>query len=339
MRKDFALCFNDRYVPYACVTIKSIVEAMHKDDNVYIHLLTNGELSDRSRKNINRSAKSASRIDQVNVRFYDIKEDTEIAMLPETVIQIWGITAWYRVLLPRLLSINIHRVLYLDCDVIVNTPLDELFTMDISNTSLGGCVDVILNYDDSVYKRLQYNKSKGYICSGILLLNLDYWRQNNLEKQLLNYAIKNVSKLKFFDQDTINYVCRDSKIILPPKYGVMTQYFTYKAFLKEHTGEIREMMESPAIIHYAGFQPWIYAKNKSLHSVLWWRCYRKLHQWPEIQVRYANFYFRYILKTLLIKLRLIRPDAEYCRVNFPKIKEKAVLLQLSEISSGKISKK
>lgn len=40
MRKDFALCLNDAYVPYACVVIKSIVEHIKQDDDVHIHLLS-----------------------------------------------------------------------------------------------------------------------------------------------------------------------------------------------------------------------------------------------------------------------------------------------------------
>lgn len=334
MRKDFALCFNDRYAQYACVTIRSIAEAMHWDDEVYLHLLIDNSLSERSKKSIQKSAISTSG-NKIDVKFYKIVEDAELSMIPESLTKEWSIAAWYRVLLPKLLDENIHRVLYLDCDVIVNDHLDELFAMNISNRSLGGCVDVILNYDDSVYERLQYDKTKGYVCSGVLLFNLDYWRQNNLEEQLLNYAVENVSKIKFCDQDTINYVCQDSKIILPPKYGVMTQYFTHRAFLKEHIGEIQEMIKSPAIIHYAGCQPWIFSRNKSLHSHLWWKHYRELRQWPEIQARYVFFFFRHILKTILIRLKLIQPDAEYCRINYPKIKEKDVLRLLSEISSRK----
>ncbi|MCL1611125.1 glycosyltransferase family protein [Marseilla massiliensis] len=40
MKKDFALCFNDDYVPYACVTIRSIAEHMNMEDDVYVHVLT-----------------------------------------------------------------------------------------------------------------------------------------------------------------------------------------------------------------------------------------------------------------------------------------------------------
>jgi len=334
MRKDFALCFNDRYAPYACVTIRSIAESMRRDDEVYIHLLIDKKLSLRSKKNIKESVVSASGI-KIGVEFYEIGEDTVLAMLPETIIGGWSIAAWYRVLLPKLLGTDIHKVLYLDCDVIVNDNLDELFTMDISNKSLGGCVDVFLNYDASVYKRLQYDKSKGYICSGVLLLNLDYWRQCNLEKQLLDYAVENMSKIKFFDQDTINYVCQDSKIILPPRYGVMTQYFTHKPFLEEHMREMHEMMKSPAIIHYAGCQPWVYSRNKALHSFLWWKHYRGLYKWPEIQIQYIIFFFRHIIKTVLIKLQFVKPDLDWSRLNFPKIKEKDVLRLMSNMSSGK----
>lgn len=39
--KHFALCLNDKYVPYACVTIQSIL-MHHRKENVTFHLITDG---------------------------------------------------------------------------------------------------------------------------------------------------------------------------------------------------------------------------------------------------------------------------------------------------------
>ena len=39
-----------------------------------------------------------------------------------------------------------------------------------------------------------------------MLLNLDFWREHNLEFQLLDYAKKNKSKILWQDQDIVNSV-------------------------------------------------------------------------------------------------------------------------------------
>ncbi len=46
--KHFALCLNDKYVPYACVTIQSIL-MHHQKDDVTVHLLTDG-FTDKSKR-------------------------------------------------------------------------------------------------------------------------------------------------------------------------------------------------------------------------------------------------------------------------------------------------
>lgn len=49
--KHFALCLNDKYVPYACVTIQSIL-MHHRKENVTFHLITDG-FTERKKSGMN----------------------------------------------------------------------------------------------------------------------------------------------------------------------------------------------------------------------------------------------------------------------------------------------
>lgn len=310
MRKDFCLCFNDAYVPYASVTIQSIM--LHESEDVHIHVF-----SDYLSEN------SISFLKRWNVEMHIIEDDKIFEGIDASV---WSIYTLYRLLMPNYLDENIHRILYLDCDVIVNGNLDELFKIDMTCKAVGGCLDP-QTYSREVFSRLGYDYSKRYICAGVLLMNLDYWREANLSAQIIGYMKNNPDKIAFLEQDALNLLCCNNKIVLPARYGVQVPFFRENQFIEEHINEMESLIESPSIVHYAGYQPWIYCKNKSLHSCLWWATYISLHKFPQVRIDYLKSMLKYTVRYLLSKLRVINKDSKYHidqYYNHPKITKKFV---------------
>jgi len=316
MVKNFALCCDSNYVTFACVTMKSIYESMNPDDEIRIHVLCNN-LTDKDQE-ILKSIGSG-------VFVYEVAEEMEKHGLAVT--SEWSIAAWSRLCLPEIIDVEIKKVIYLDCDVIVNDSLDELFKLDMDSKSIAGCLDV-QNYSDETYRRLGYDRKYKYICSGVLVINLDYWREHNIKQQILDFSKGN--NLKFPDQDAINYVCRESKIILPPDYGVLVPYFFHKDFIAEHKDEIKRIFRSPKIIHYAGYHPWNYAKNKSAHSDLWWKYYNALGMFPSVKKEYSKSKIKYFARWILSKTGIIGKDNKYSIYQYyyhSKISEKTLSKQ------------
>lgn len=314
MRKDFALCFDDGYVPYASVTIRSIADHAKAEDETVIHVVSD-YISDGHKTFLCKVAGICK------VEFHLVEDLSLFADVP---VLGWGIYSWFRLLLPRVLPNEIHKILYLDCDVIVNESLDELFTMDMEGRSIAACIDKQA-YEPMRYVKLGYDSSLRYICSGVLLMNLDYWRANNLVDKTIAFGRANATKIDFPDQDSINYVCRETKIILPPRYSALVTYFTYEPFIQEHHNQMMDMIDSPSIIHYAGYQPWLYHKNKSVHASLWWRTYYKLHAFPRIPCVYILHFFWYWAKVVGLKLKIFKRGSKFDvfgeYYNHPRIKK------------------
>lgn len=90
-----------------------------------------------------------------------------------------SIESYYRLFLTDVLPDNIHKVLYLDCDMIVCQNLRDLWEEDITDCGLAAVPDMV---HDGVHftNRLKYDVTDGYFNSGLLLINLDYWRLNNM---------------------------------------------------------------------------------------------------------------------------------------------------------------
>lgn len=241
-----AFCVNDGYVPYMLVSIRSIIDN-NQSSIICIHILTDYV-----------SPQMQARIDNVVAGEHNVKYEIHIVsddILKGLYLNHWAIYTWYRVVLPEILPKDVHKVLYLDADTLILADLNSVMNTEMSGKAIAGATDV---YNDTKFERLGYSKDKGYICAGVLLMNLDYWRKHDLTSELIKWAKEHESILRMPDQDTINVVCQDIKIILPLKYGIQKCFFIDEIYYKDQrfAQELRDCIEHPAIIHYAGSAPW-----------------------------------------------------------------------------------
>lgn len=309
MRKDFCLCFDEKYVPYAAVTIRSILDNCNGNNYVFLHLITHNVSEQSIRDLISLGG---------NMKFYSIDENA-IANFPVT--NEWSIATWFRLFIPELIR-DVDRILYLDCDVIVNSSLDKLFSLDLNNISVAGCVDT-QNYSDITNRRLGLPANNIYICAGVLMMNLLYWREHDIKDKIVSLVTSKRIKLDFLDQDAINIVCNADKLVLDPSYGVLPGYFLNNDFISTHSRDIIRILDKPDVIHYAGYQPWHFEKNKSPHSNIWWSTFRSLHKYPVVYKNFMMTILKYIVKKTLCSLSIISKDSRYSTsqyYNHPKIK-------------------
>lgn len=200
--------------------------------------------------------------------------------------------------------------------------------------AVGGCID-LQTYSEEVFTRLDYEYNKKYICSGVLLMNLDYWRSYKLSTKIIDFMKKNSDKIKFPDQDALNYLCRDNKIVLEALYGVQTLFFLHKDFMIEHMEEMRMLIDKPSIVHYAGYPPWVYCKNKSMHSYLWWNTYKKLNAFHKVKRDYILSIAKYICRYLFSTLHIISCNNKYHinqYYNHPRVKKNRVEKELKVLN-------
>lgn len=271
--KHFAFCVNDAYVPYITVTIKSI-QVHHPDEELVFHILTDG-VSEKNRARLQDEVADAPGI-SCHIITVDRSKVCRLRKGKQHE------SVWYRVLLPEYLSDDVHRVLFLDADTLVTGSLDALFDLDLDGRSVAGCLDP-LSFSADTFERLEYAPELKYLCAGVLMINLDYWREHGLEERIIAFATDQAERLRFWDQDAVNYVCRDTKAVLPLRYGVMNCFFwpvwVGRIGSKE---ELRECLLDPAIIHFAGNAPW----KKELSRMLFhedWQRYNKMLRHPVVR--------------------------------------------------------
>jgi len=212
------ICATDnKFVQHCCVMLVSVLT---NNRDVTVFLLTEG-LTDENQKIIRQEIESKSGILQ-----YICVDSSIIAQFPmpdtDTLKHISPAT-YYRLLIPDLLP-DIHKAIYLDCDIVVRKSLEELWNTDISNYALGAVHQV---YDEIVNAhRLGYPVRYGYFNAGVLLINIDYWRKNNIQKILINYLVNNYNTIKYHDQDALNANLYDKNLMLPCKWNMISYFYS-----------------------------------------------------------------------------------------------------------------
>jgi len=176
------------------------------------------------------------------------------------------VEGWYRILLPELFP-QYDKLVYLDCDTLVNGDISEFYNKDISNVLVGVVKDVW--GIDQAAKRTNL-KDKAYFNSGVLLINSKKWRDSQIYTEIDKYVHHN--DYKYGDQDVLNYVISDDKLMLSPRYNYLEGWWgNYKNdYEGEEAKEYEEAKTNPLIIHFTGYKPDTIDSHHSMKE-LWWK--------------------------------------------------------------------
>lgn len=237
------------------------------------------------------------------IDFFEI-DDIKISQTTNVECSYYPKYVFYRLFAFEYLPKDIENILYLDCDIIIRKPLDELWRIDISEYGIAGVPDT-LEGDITHYNRLEYASSKGYFNAGVIYMNLSFWRNYNVGEKISNILLNKQSRLTFFDQDVLNLVFKDTKKYIPIKYNVQSgfyyksQYYGFE-YLK-YKDDLQEGIYNPVILHLSGIRPWVKG-CENIHP-------------------FASEFFKYKEQTLwkdtpLVSRRDIFSTKEYLKMNF-----------------------
>ena len=110
------------------------------------------------------------------------------------------------------------------------------------------------------YNRLRYPMCKGYFNAGVLLVDVDFWRRNNVLGASAEFAGSHADVLLCHDQDVLNCLFQDNKVILPLRYNMLNEYwFSTRCSVVswQFDGQIADGQRHPVIVHFTGLpKPW-----------------------------------------------------------------------------------
>lgn len=187
------------------------------------------------------------------------------------------ISIYYRLLLADILPETVHKVLYLDADIVVRHDLSDLWNTDLTGKALAAVSDQYA--PDEVCRRLGYPIEKGYFNSGVILFNLDYFRQHGITDKLISFIKTHPEQLGCPDQDTLNAVLHNEKIDLPIIYNVQEGYYRIPPTIVM-TEELNKAIHNPYIVHFStNNKPWNKHCRHPLRNLYYE--YRKATPWAK----------------------------------------------------------
>ncbi len=216
-------------------------------------------------------------------------DDSIFAMLPQ--IAYFTTAMYYRLMIPELFPNDVNKILYLDMDVLVEGRLDELWNEDILNK--GAAV-----VEDSATIHLGEYTPPRYFNSGVMLINLDYWRKYNVKEKAIDFMVKHRDILRFPDQDALNVVLQDDLIYVSDKWNYHLNLD--KRFLKQALRGRIAKDKAPVIIHFnQRVKPWMY-HCRHPYAARYWQVLKKT-TFSEYQLKnksFASFLFYFTPKKL-----------------------------------------
>lgn len=216
---------NDTYVKFMVVTMYSILENTNAKISFFV-LGGNDSISEATK----RKLYFESYKDRYCIKYIRI-DDKSFANFKRSAKHI-TLEANYRLCIASLCP-EIDKCIYLDSDLICTGDISELWNIDISKEYIGAVPKDLIG-----------------INSGVLLINLRKWREDELEKKFFEYAGQFMNDLRSVDQEILYKVCSANKGIryLDDVYNFVPKFGTQM--------ELKKV--SPVIIHWAGTQkPWI----------------------------------------------------------------------------------
>jgi len=308
------LTFDTNYAPHAATVMESIIQnCPEKLDFVIIYYKLSQEIQEILTIHFTKKVNSLEFVQMDEEKLIKIEENINI-------IEHWSLDIYMRLFATILLP-NDKYVIYLDCDIIVQdnilkildeadlskpicavTEYDPNYKLhDLSNIIIGKPTQdpwIIEAYWYRTFYDLEMDKYARYFNTGVMVMNLDYWRENKITEKTMNFIKENPEKIYYPDQDALNAVINGNYSSLdlrwnfvPPSPSIFSNY-TFDV--------MKKAVQNPAIIHLAGSnKPWSYLCDTKYKII--YRNYRKYTPWPKIVYKdrtMKNMFKKYIVRNI-----------------------------------------
>lgn len=275
-----AMAADDNYTYPTLVAITSLMESSKKDTYYDIYIMTQGKFSEENSKkllNLHDKYDNRCKINLIDMkdRYKDANDSGHITT-----------PAYYRLSLSSLLP-DLNKIIWVDGDTLTFEDLTDMFNIDMNGLYYRGFLD------SNVHGSKDFGvENDHYICSGVMLINLEKLRQDNIEEKFEAFIKENNDRLVQHDQTVINVICAKNIGILPAKYGIFN--FHDVTLARQHAkgliakdryteSEMQEAYNSPAILHCV-HKPW---GDFGLHRRDLWLSYaEKTGYLEEIKAKY-----------------------------------------------------
>ena len=275
-RNYITLCFSssNAYSPFLCIAINSAICNSSENFKYEIIVLTT-DLSEGNKDILTRFVENTKNFE---IRFVNISN-----LVKNKNFYTWAHFTpftYYRLMIPDLFCLY-EKVIYLDCDIIINTDISELYELNIDGFYLAAARDTHvmgrLNQENPLCDYSYFNQELGiedycYFQAGVIVFNIKEFNKNYQKGDLIKKASQ--SHFKWLDQDFLNIECQGRVRFLDNAWNVMVvnepkHHIDENYLPEEYYEEYLHGRKNPKIIHYIGNSIPCYRPNVDLFHYYW----------------------------------------------------------------------
>ena len=258
---------TDNYARISGTSIVSVFENNRDVDEINIYLIENG-FSKKTKDKFTFLANKYGRkvffipLPDVNGGEYDLG----LVRIKKN----WVFDSYSRLFLDYLLPDNVARVIYVDGDTLVLGSLNELWNMELGGKCCAACMDCV---SKPYYTLFGIDENNRYCNSGLILIDLQAWKEKNIAERVKAYVKKNNGYVFFMEQTVFNVILQNETVCLPLEYNVssLIQVFSYNELIQLRkpihfytAEEVEIAQKNPIVVHMTGF---FYVINRAWNEV------------------------------------------------------------------------
>jgi lipopolysaccharide biosynthesis glycosyltransferase len=236
------------------VAVYSVVRNANSESEYTVYVLDGG-LSTGTKKKIKQIGLGKENI-KIEI-IEDFSDETSKLKDPDRV----GRSSYLRFLIPSIISEKHDKLIYLDSDVLVSEDVCNMVNQDMGKNTVMATQDFLLPTvrDAEKYTRLtdviDLPDEEPYFNSGVLVIDLERWKDNQVSNRCIDMIYKNNDKLVMDDQDALNGVLYKKWGMLDPRWNVQLNWMENKNKTFKYDKIIHEIgresiLNNPYIIHY-----------------------------------------------------------------------------------------
>lgn len=260
---------DDNYAKFLCVTLQSLIENSSEkyeyDVNVLIEKLSE----------VNKNHILEMQTDNVKVKFVSVKEKLAAICEKLHMRDYYTQATYYRFFIPELFPMY-DKGLYLDCDLVITTDVSELYHTELGDNYVAAIPEEFIT-DVEVFgiysEKVLGVPRQEYFNAGILVMNLDLMRKENLQGQFADLLEKYTYRVAQ-DQDYLNVICYQKSVILDKTWNRTPMPYA--------------PAETPKIAHYKiNFKPWKF--DGIPYGDLFWQYAKNTPHYDELMSGKENY--------------------------------------------------
>jgi len=298
-------CSNNNYAAYLAVCLKSLIANSSSQNNYDIWILEDN-ISDKNKQKI-----SAMQTSNISIRFLNI--NFLLSNLDQYNFAIHGhftIANYFRLFIPRIFY-KYTKVLYLDCDIVIQNDIAKLYHIDLGTNYIAAVKDTGIqshlyksqldksSYPDYFTQTLEMQNPQDYFNSGIMIMDIQKLAAFDMEIKCFK-ALQRITPL-YVDQCILNNVLQGHVKFLETAWNTQWHLPIFDTDFQKHladdiAADYLSAYTKPHILHYtSNIKPWNSPQQPM--ADLWWNYARQTPFYEEII--YKNTYTNIPSKELM----------------------------------------